>query len=69
MDKSFWEEVELARKLTPEQKFLGTMRLFQISRNLMIAGIRAQHPQADEVEVQQHLTDRLQFARQMETLF
>jgi hypothetical protein len=69
MDTDFWEEVERAKKLTPEQKFLGTMTLFEILRELMVAGIRTQHPDADEVEVQQHLVNRYQFARQMETLF
>lgn len=69
MDESFWEEIERAKSLSPEQKFLATFDLFLISRELAAAGIRQELPEASEQEVESKIRDRYKRAREMELLF
>jgi hypothetical protein len=69
MDESFWEEIERAKSISPEQKFLATFDLFLISRELVASGIRQELPDASEQEVESKIRDRYKLSREMELLF
>ena len=62
----YWEEVKEARERSLEEKFLAGPRLFDRSCEFMRAGIRMQHPEADEVQIEQILLERLEIGRQLE---
>ncbi len=66
MDASFWEEVKSAKKMNPEQKFLGTIDLFELCRGLVLSGIRNQFPNASDIEVHEKLLERYRLARRLE---
>jgi len=66
MDESFWEEVERARRLTPQQRFLGTFDISDLARNLVMAGIRHQFPEADEQRVLDIFAERCKLARELD---
>lgn len=59
-------KVEQACRMTPEQRFLSGFELFDLSRLFMIAGIRMQHPDADEQEVRRLFRQRLDIAKSLE---
>jgi hypothetical protein len=52
--------------MTPEQKLFVGRELFEFGCELSRAGIRAQHPEADEAEVERLLARRLALVRKME---
>ena len=60
------DEIERARRMTPEEKFTAGPRLFAYACQITLAGIRAQFPKADEATVRQILRDRLAWQRQRE---
>jgi hypothetical protein len=65
-DAIYWERVQKARRMSPEDKFLGGARLFDRSCRIMADGIREQFPDADERRVQEILRERLALARRLE---
>ncbi len=67
-DDLYWEEVEEARKRPFEVKLLAGPRLFDRSCEFMRAGIRLQHPDATEDEVERLLRERLELGRRLENL-
>ena len=44
MDIDFWEEVERSRRMTPEQRFRGTLDMIDLVHELRMAGIRHDLP-------------------------
>ena len=60
------EEVQRARQMSPEEKFLAGGELFENACTLMVAGIRSQFPDADDAEVERILIQRLALARRLE---
>jgi len=66
IDAIYREKVLRARNTPPEQKLFAGARLFEMGCEITKAGIRAQHPNADEAEVLQILKDRLALARRLE---
>ena len=66
VDQLFREQVRRARAMSPEERFLAGPRLFERSCRIMADGIRHQHPQASEEEVQQILTAQLALLRRLE---
>ena len=66
MDDSFWHRVERARKRTSEERFLDTLEMIDLSRELMKAGVRMQFPEADEKQVKEILRHRLHLVRTVE---
>jgi hypothetical protein len=68
MDESFWEEVERSRRLTPQQRFLGTFAISDLARKLVMAGIRRQFPDADEQRVLEIFADRCRLARELDLM-
>ena len=65
-DDLYWEEVEEARARSLEEKFFAGPRLFDRSCEFMRAGIRMQHPEANENQVERLLLERLELARRLE---
>jgi hypothetical protein len=65
-DSIYWERVQKARRMSPEDKLLGGARLFDRSCGIMAAGIRSQFPDADERRVQEILRERLSLVRRLE---
>lgn len=62
----YWEEVEQARRISPQRKLALGLELYDRTRALMTAGIRAQHPEADEQTIRCMVRDRLESARRLE---
>jgi hypothetical protein len=65
-DDLYWEEVLEARKIPPERKLSLGLELHERVRALMLSGIQAQNPQADEQTIHRILRERLELARQLE---
>jgi hypothetical protein len=58
-DALYREEIARARAMDPAEKLFEGPRLFARACQLMLDGIRHQHPDLDEVAVQMLLADRL----------
>jgi hypothetical protein len=56
-------QVERYRQMTGEQRLALAMELHELACDLARAGIRRQHPEADEAEVNRLLRGRLELAR------
>ena len=59
-DESFWEEVERARKMTPEQRFMSMLDMIDVVRELRIAGIKHDFPDAKDDEINTILRKRIE---------
>ena len=66
IDAIYRSKVLRARAMSPEEKMLDGPRLFEMACEITKSGIRRQHPNADEAEVQRILNDRLALARRLE---
>jgi len=66
IDALYREEILQARRLTPEQRLLAGPRLFDSACEVAKAGIRWQHPDANEDQVLNILRQRLVLARRLE---
>ncbi len=62
MDDSFWEEIERSRRMTPEQRFRGTLEMIDLVHELRMAGIRRDFPHAGNAELLALLRNRLEVA-------
>lgn len=56
-------QIERYRQMTGEQRLALAMELHELACDLARAGIRRQHPEANEVEVNRLLRGRLELAR------
>jgi hypothetical protein len=65
-DPLYLEEVERARRMTPEDKLFAGAQLFDMACEITMAGIRHQHPEATEEEVRAILNERLAQQRRRE---
>ncbi|MBI4579938.1 MAG: hypothetical protein HY718_09570 [Planctomycetes bacterium] len=65
-DDLYQEEVIQARQIPPERKLALGLELFDRVRALMVAGIRLEHPEADDQTVHRILLERLELARRLE---
>jgi hypothetical protein len=68
IDELFWERVEHARHMAPEDKLFAGPQLFDLACKIMADGIRDQYPDADESRVQEILRVRLALAQRLEAL-
>ncbi len=66
IDALYWERVERARRMPPDERVLVSLRLFESASRITAAGIRAQFPDADENRVQEILRERLALGRRLE---
>jgi len=67
MDDSFRQQVERARRMTPDQRFREGLALCDRAFRLMTDGIRHQFPDATPEEVLRILRQRLDIIRALET--
>ena len=68
VDELYWEEVLRARAQPPEEKLLAGPRLFELACQVTLAGIRHDHPEADDQEALRILRERLALARRLENI-
>jgi hypothetical protein len=66
MDAIFRDKVRRARQTPMDQKMLDGPRLFDMNCQIMRSGIRAQHPEFDEAQVEKELRRRLAIARRID---
>ena len=66
LDQLHREDLDQARRMTPEQKFRAGAELFDYACEITKAGIRAQHPDADEETVLKLLRERIELADTLE---
>ncbi len=57
------KQIERYRQMTCEQRLTIALELHEMSCNIAREGIRRQHPDADETEVEKFLHARLKLAR------
>lgn len=57
------EQITRYREMSGEERLAIALRLHDLACDLARAGIRAQHPEADEAEVERQLRLRLALAR------
>ncbi len=66
IDELYRERVERARQMSPEDKLLAGLDLFDLTSTIMADGIRDQFPDADQQRVQKILRERLALIRRLE---
>ena len=57
------KQVQLLAKMTPEQKLNLAQQLYHSARQLKEAGLRMQHPDWNETQVQQALREAFLYGR------
>lgn len=57
------KQVQLLAKMTPEQKLNLAQQLYNSARQLKEAGLRMQHPDWNETQVQQAVREAFLYAR------
>ena len=62
-ERALQEQIEAYRRMTGEERLAIALELHELSCNVAREGIRHQHPQADDTEVERLLRERLQLAR------
>jgi hypothetical protein len=62
-DQTLEEQIKRYREMTGEQRLAIALELHELSCNVAREGIRHQHPDADEAEVELLLRRRLELAR------
>lgn len=66
IDDVFRDKVEAARRMRPEDKLFAGEELFEYACEITRAGIRRQHPEADEARVAELLRARLALRARLE---
>lgn len=65
-DDLFRAKVRRARRMSPDERMMEGLRLFDRGMSLMRDGIRAQHPDFDESQVENEVSRRLAVAKRLE---
>jgi Rv0078B-related antitoxin len=63
-DEAVQEQIRRYQRMTGEQRLALALELHELSCGVAREGIRHQNPNADEVEVERLLRQRLEMARQ-----
>jgi len=63
-DEALAKQIELYRAMTGEERLAIALRLHDLACDIARAGIRAQHPGADEGEVNRLLRERIALSRE-----
>ena len=61
-DQALKKQIERYRAMTCDERIRIALRLHELASEMARAGIRAQHPDADEHEVERHLLERRRLA-------
>lgn len=65
--RALWrEEIRRAKSMDPVERLGDALRLSDLARALMVAGIRAEDPCADDTAVTARLRERLAIVRRLE---
>lgn len=59
-EQALSEQIERYRRMTGEQRLAIALEWHELSCNVAREGIRQQHPEADEAEVERRLRQRLE---------
>jgi hypothetical protein len=62
-DQALQRQIEQYRRMTGEQRLALALELHELACNVAREGIRHQHPDADEAQVEQLLHKRIELAR------
>ena len=62
-ERALHEQIERYRRMTGEQRLALALELHELSCNVAREGIRQQHPEANDAEVERQLRQRLELAR------
>jgi hypothetical protein len=65
-DSLYWERVERARRLTPEQRLLAGPELFDYACSITLSALREQLPGASEMQLLEALRRRMAVKRRLE---
>ncbi|MFM9962790.1 MAG: hypothetical protein ACKV2Q_16390 [Planctomycetaceae bacterium] len=65
-DDLFRSKVRRARQMTPDERMMEGLRLFDRGVSLMRDGIRAQHPEFDDAQVEREVHRRLAIAKRLD---
>lgn len=65
-DALYWERVERARRLTPEQRLMAGPELFDYACTITLSALREQMPEASEAQLLEALRRRLAVKRKLE---
>jgi hypothetical protein len=68
IDQLYRERVLHARQMQPEEKLLAGALLFEWACSVTRAGIRQQHPHADENRIEALLEERLALQKRLQNL-
>ncbi|MDX1964424.1 MAG: hypothetical protein SFX18_14830 [Pirellulales bacterium] len=66
MVDGFWAEVSRSKQMTPVERLRASLELCDLARSFMVAGIRAQHPEATNEQVVAEILRRHRIARELE---
>ena len=66
IDELFQEEVEEARRMTPEQKLLAGEDLYRYAERITLAGIKHENPGIDNQRALEILQDRFDMIERAE---
>jgi hypothetical protein len=56
-------EIEILRRMTPQQRVRTGISLYHFARRLKLAGLRMQHPESSDAELKQMLNEAFLYAR------
>ena len=65
-DDLFRSKVRRARQMSPDERMMEGLRLFDRGVSLMRDGIRAQHPEFDDAQVEREVHRRLAIAKRLD---
>jgi hypothetical protein len=65
-DTLYWEKIERARRMKPEDRMLAGTELFDYACNITLTALREQMPGKSEAELLAALRQRLAIKRQLE---
>jgi len=65
-DKLYWQKVERARRIKPEDRMKAGPELFDYACTITLGALREQMPGADEAELLEALRARLAIKRRLE---
>ena len=66
IDDIYWERVRTARRMSPAQRVLAGLEMFELAAAVMADGVRARFPDADDQRVRQILREQLDLIRRLE---
>ena len=57
-EEGMWKQIEVYRRMTPQQRLQICFQLYQLTRTVVRQGVKHQHPDWDEGQVAQEVLRR-----------